>query len=150
MNKKLLSLFALLTGIFVVGYLHASPNDLAITYNTLELTASSGVIKSQPGWIKGVILSTPTENSVYGRDWLVFINTPTPKANTAFTSFTSANKLTLPLVYTSTPTTIGTVPQPNTNVFYFPEPGIYFSSSCYYFKTQTNSGEAFKASVMYK
>ncbi len=149
MNKKMIALFAFLVGIVGIGLVNASPR-LEATYSTLEVTASSGIIFRDSGWIKGVQLSTPTSGSTFGNDWLVILDTAPSNGLTGYSQFATGNKKTLPLIYTSTPNVTSTNPQPNNNVFWFEEPGIFISTGAYYFKTQASSGEAFKALFYFK
>ena len=145
MNKFILSLVALFIG---VGLVSASDRREE-TYSTLEVTAASGTIFTGAGWVKSVQLSTPTEGTVYGTQWLVLINTQ-PPANVPYSAFSSASKKSVPLIYTSTPSISGSDRNANQNIFTWPEPGIFCSTGAYYFKTSASSGEAFKAVINYK
>lgn len=152
MNKKNLSLFALIgmAGIVMAAYLHASPR-LEETYSTLEVTAASGTVFTGAGWVKSVQLSSPTASSTFGSNWMVLINTNAITNVTSYASFASGTKKTVPLLFTSTPTAITNVPQSGNNPpFVWDEPGIFFSTGCYFFKTDAASGEAFKAIIHYK
>lgn len=149
MNKKLLIVSFLVGGIAAVSSLYASAR-LDATYSTVEITASSSSLTNKPTWVKSVQLSTPTNGSTYGANWAVLIDTVPPNPGLTYDMFTSSRKRSIPLIFTSTPTAVVQGPAQNANVYTFDEPGIFFSSGVYLYKTQASSGEAFKVLINFK
>lgn len=113
-------------------------------YYTEEVDVSSSVVFNGPGWVKSIYASTGTA----GGQWFVMIDSGAATPLAPFSAFTSAQKKT-PAIEFTTGTTNAFGGTDTYLKWTAPEPGVFISSGCFIYKTNASSGEALKVFVTY-